>query len=308
MRALLALPLHAVLMLGAALLLPGLLEAGAAWLAGRPAPAPLQGLRDLARLARRVPSRAEAAAPVMALLPAASLVAALAAALLVPSFALFMPTWPLDDALLVAGLLAASRACLLLAALDGEGALAGLGATRAAGRTAMARPALLLALLVLAAEAGSTNVDAIAGGPGVAGQRAPLLLALAATAAAWLAGEAGEAHGRPELTGATGIAARNLAGRDLACVRAAAGLRLVTGITLAGTLFAPLGMAAALGSAAWPVDWLGGIAGWAVRLALGGLVLCVARGLRPPVATRALLGGATLLGLLGAMLLLQSLA
>lgn len=309
--ALLALPLHAGLILLAAALLPGLLGTVGAMLVGEAPPHPLQDLRDQWRSLRRPPTREENAAPAIAAAPVASLVAAAAAALLVPSFALFMPLWPLDDLLLVGGLLALSRLAPALAALDGGGALPGLGASRAQTAAALAFPALLLVLLALAAVAGSTNIDVVAGGTGEgAGLRAPLGLALAAAALLGLAGEAGEAAGRAPLSATGGAMLLALSGRDLAFARAAASLRLATGVTLLGTLFLPLGMATAAGDSAWPLDWLLGVLCWAGRLLAGGVLLALARAAGPRLRPVGLLGVATLLGLLAAVLLFlaQSLA
>ena len=121
-----ALLLHAALVLAAAPVLAGALRLARARLEGRRGPPLSQGWRDLARLSRKRPVLAQDASWVFAAVPGVCATATVAAALLVPSFALGMATAPLSDLLVVAGLLALARCVLALAGLD-AGAAAGRG-------------------------------------------------------------------------------------------------------------------------------------------------------------------------------------
>ena len=98
--ALLAQLLHIGLMLLAAPLVVGLIRKVKARLLGRIGPPILQPWRDLARLARKQPVLAENASWVFSGAPAVAFTATLAAAALVPSFALGMTGAPLADLLI----------------------------------------------------------------------------------------------------------------------------------------------------------------------------------------------------------------
>ena len=116
--ALLAQALHVLLMLAAAPLVTGLIRTVKARLLGRVGPPILQPWRDLARLARKQPVLAENASWLFAGAPAVAFSATLAAAALVPSFALGMTTAPLADLLVIGGLLTVARCALGLAGMD----------------------------------------------------------------------------------------------------------------------------------------------------------------------------------------------
>jgi len=92
------------------------------------------------------------------------------------------------DLLLFAGLFALMRFMTILAALDTGSSFEGMGASREAWFSAIAEPALLLALAALARQAGSISLSTILAGldPG-AGKGATLLLAAAAVFVVFLA-------------------------------------------------------------------------------------------------------------------------
>ena len=304
--------LHAALLLALAPVLAGGLRSARARLLGRGGPPVMQGWRDLARLARKQPVLADDASWLFAAVPGACLAAVLAAALLVPSFALGMATAPLSDLLVVAGLLGLARVALALAALDTGTAFGGIGASRAGLVAALAEPALLLVVLVVALLAGTTNLDLAAetlrgGGQGL---RVSLGLALLAACAVGLAENgrlpAGNPATHPELTMVHETMTLEYSGRHLALVEYAAALRLLLWLTLIAAVFLPFGIAPA---GAGPLAWLFGLLAWAGKV--GGLAAALAvleasvAGMRV-VRLPEFLGAALLLALVAAVLLFVS--
>ena len=93
--------LHAALMLGLAPVLVGYLRWLKARLIGRVGSSVLQPWRDLVRLARKQPVLAENASWLFAGAPGVAFAATLAAAALVPGFALGMATAPISDLLAI---------------------------------------------------------------------------------------------------------------------------------------------------------------------------------------------------------------
>jgi formate hydrogenlyase subunit 4 len=250
----LALLPHLALMLAAAPVLAGLRELRA----------PAQVWRELVRLYRK-PALWPEHASWFGAAPVASLGASLAAAVLTPSFTLGMASAPLADLVVIAALLLLPRLVLALASFDagtGEAALAG---QRASVLTAAVMPGLFVLVLVVAS-GGSSNLDAAAAALREAEPAWYWLPAALAVAALLMALEA-------ELGGP-------FAGRDLALLRFAAQLRLVTALSVVAALLLPFGLARA---GAGLVAWLIGMACWAVKLAaLGGAAALLRRGrLRP---------------------------
>ena len=308
----LALFLHAALLLALAPVLAGGLRSARARLLGRGGPPVMQGWRDLARLARKQPVLADDASWLFAAVPGACLTAVLAAALLVPSFALGMATAPLSDLLVIAGLLGLARVALGLAALDTGTAFGGIGASRAGLVAAFAEPALLLVVLVVALLAGTTNLDLVAetlrgGGQGL---RVSLGLALLAACAVSLAENgrlsADNSATHPELTMVHEAMTLEYSGRHLALVEYAAALRLLLWLTLIAAVFLPFGIApAGAGLLAWLVGllaWAGKVGGLAAALAVLEASVAGMRVFRPPE----FLGAALLLALVAAVLLFVS--
>lgn len=298
--ALLALLLHAALMLAAAPALAGLLGSVRARLAGRAGPPLLQPWRDLARLLRKHPVVAEQASFVTRGGPSACLAATAAAALLVPSFALGMLSAPAADLFVLLGLLGVARIALALAALDAGTALGGLGASRTGLFAVFAEPALALVVLSVALIAGGTNLDHAASilreGQGAP---VPLVLAAVATAMAALV-----AAGLPPACDP--VDDLQLSGRHLALVEFAGQLRLLVWLGLVAALFLPFGLAP---EGAGPVAWALGLVAWAAKIALlaGGLLLVETTTARMRVfRVPEVLGVAILLALLAAVFLFAS--
>jgi formate hydrogenlyase subunit 4 len=305
-----ALIVHLLALLALAPLTVGLIDWARARLAGRAAPTPMQPWRDLLRLAAKQPVLAENASPLFRHAPAAVFAVTLAAAALVPGFALGMTTAPLADFIVLVGLLALARVVLALAALDTGTALGGLGASRTLDLAVFAAPASLLAILALALLAGGTNLDAIVAAlrAGVPGPRLPLGFALAALAVVALAdsGRAPFADPAAHAEPAMGQEAMGLdySARHLALLKGAAALRLLVWLSLLGALACPFGIAAPGDGA---LVWLLALPAWVARLgvlavALAGLESAIA-GLRLARAPE-LLAFAAALGLLALMFLL----
>jgi len=297
-----ALALHAALMLAAAPVLAGLRAVVQARLLGRAGPALLQPWRDLERLLRKQPVLPETASWLFAAAPFACLVVAVAAALLVPSFALGMATAPLADLVVLAGLLAAGRFALALAGYEDGTALGGMGASRIGVAAVCGEPATLLVILVLATLAGTSNLDAISA-VGLEGPRGvPWIAAGAALAIAGFAVIGRRGQG-PPLTLMHEAVALDYSGPYLAIVAYAGQLSALVSLSVLAAVFLPFGIAA---GGAGPLAWAVGAAAWIVKV--GALGTCLAAldavGARPALArVPAVLGLAALLAFLAAMIL-----
>ncbi len=81
--------------------------------------------------------------------------------LMVPMVSLDAPLGPLGGALTVIGLLALGRFFLALAGLDPASAFGGMGSSREMTLSAIAEPALMLCMLTMAIQAGSTDLSRI---------------------------------------------------------------------------------------------------------------------------------------------------
>lgn len=284
--------LHLVLMLLAALLLPGLLRLLRARLQGRHGPALLQPARDWLRLLRKQPVLADHASPVSSAAPYLAFAAVLAAALLVPGFVHGMALAPMSDLVVLAGLLLLARAAEALAALDAGTAAGGRAAARAMGQDGFALPALLLAAMGFAVLTGTTAPDAIGATlqEAALGPRLALALLLPALLAVALAG-----------TGqlSSGSSVPEASGRHLALWEMQRALRLVLWVALLQGLFVPFGTAfpdAGLGA------WLTALPLWCAKLLLLTVVLAVAEANLARLRERRmaeLMGAAALVALLG---------
>lgn len=255
--------LHVALMLAAAPLLVGLVGHLRARMLGSAGPSPLQPWRRLIRLARKQPVVTENASPVFAAGVLTDFAASLAAAALVPSFALGMTTAPASDLLVLAGLLALARAALALAAMDAGTAAAGRGASRAMTRAVLAEPALLLVIFALALASGGSDLDAMAtlaarGAIGFDAARGLALTALAIVATA--------------MTRRDAALLAECSGRHLALLDWAAALRLLLVLSLAVAVFVPFGAAAAAGL---PLLWPLGLLAWAAKIGVLAAALAV---------------------------------
>jgi formate hydrogenlyase subunit 4 len=267
-------------------------------LGGRPGPPIMQPWRDLMRLSRKTPATQDSVSVISRIAPAVGLGAMLAAAVLVPSFAVGMALSPLADVLVVVSLMTVARVASALVSLDSGAALPGLAAQGSAARAILAEPALMLAVFTLAPMAGSFNLDIIIGQ-----QHEGVLLPSAATAVALcvllmlvFADASGEDRRSDQM----------LSGTDLAIARMAGWLRRLIWIDLIGGVFVPVGVAAANGG---PLAWLIGLTFWAARLGVfmvvlsGGLAML---GRMPRNRLQEMIGIAALLALLATIMVLAS--
>lgn len=307
----LALALHLALLLAAAPLLLGLLRLAQARLLGRTGPSPLQPWRDLRRLWRKQSVAAESGSWLLRAAPVVDFAASLAAAALVPSFALGMATAAASDLLVFAGLLGLGRATTALAALDAGTGFGGLGASRSMTFAVFAEPALLLVTFTFTLLAGTSNLDAVAGTvhEGALGLRVSMGLALIAALAVGLVENGRLPTGNPgshlELAMVHEAMLLDYSGRQLALLEWAAALRLLMWMSLVGIVFAPFGVALADAPLEWPL----GFAAWVgkVLLLAGALALLEASRARMRLfRVPEFLGVAILLGLLAVIFLFIS--
>jgi formate hydrogenlyase subunit 4 len=312
LSALLTQALHLALMLLAAPLMVGVVRLMKARLMGRVGAHPAQPLRDLLKLLRKKPVLAENASWISRAAPYVALGATLAAVAMVPSFVRGMAFAPLGDLVLIAGLLALARVAMALAGLDVGTAFGGLGAAREMSFAALAEPALLLAIFILAILAGTTALEGIAATfqEAAPGLRVSLLLALLTLLAVAVAENARIPVDNPathlELTMVHEAMILEASGRHLALWEAASALKLMLWLSLLAALFVPYGTAPA-GFA--PVAWVLGLLAWIAKMA----VLCLALAVFESAIAKMrvfrvpeFLGVALLFGLLGAILLFVS--
>jgi formate hydrogenlyase subunit 4 len=182
--------LHILLLLLMPPLLPGVIARVKAAFAGRVGPPLLQPWHDLVKLMRKGMVASRTTTWVFAAGPAAGLVTALMAGLLVPQGPAGAPLHFPGDFVLVVGLLGLARFFTAAAALDTGSSFEGMGAAREVTLAALAEPALFLCLLVLARLGGSASLREMLGAAGGAWVRAgPSLVLMAAALALVLLAE-----------------------------------------------------------------------------------------------------------------------
>lgn len=143
----------------AAPLLNGIVKKVKARFQGRRGPPLLQGYLDLAKWLSRAEKRAESSSFMYFVGPAAVLGSVLAAALFVPFFSDQTPAAQAGDLIVLGGILALGRAFLTLSGLDSGSAFGQMGASRELAISALVEPVLVLSLIALAVEPGSTRLD-----------------------------------------------------------------------------------------------------------------------------------------------------
>jgi formate hydrogenlyase subunit 4 len=282
----------------AAPLLAGSVQQLKARLQGRVGPSPLQPYRDLRRLWCKSGVAPAGVSPLYALAPAVVTAATATALLLVP-VAGRAAGWGMGhDALVLLALLTLGRFALALAAWDTGSGFALMGASRDLTIAAFAEAVLVLALLLVALQAGgTTDLLAMARSGSQAGAWSEPAHWCAALAFALVA--LAETGRQPvdnpdthlELTMLHEGPLLEYAGRELACLQWAAAARLWLFALLAAALFAPATGAFALRVGLLLVT----LAGLAVALAVTETVLAKMRLLRVPV----FLAGAGALALIG---------
>jgi len=147
-------------------LLPGTIQALKARLQGRRGPSPLQPYRELRRLWAKTLADPQPTTLVYRLAPCVVAAATILALFLVPIAGL-SPDWPLgNDAIVLLGLLALARFALAAASWDTGSGFALMGSSRDLTLSVFAEALLVLALILAALPAGSTDLVAMSGGGG----------------------------------------------------------------------------------------------------------------------------------------------
>ncbi|HUA36846.1 MAG TPA: NADH-quinone oxidoreductase subunit H [Candidatus Sulfopaludibacter sp.] len=151
------------LALGLSPLLPGVINRTKAWFAGRRGPPLLQMYFDLWKLLQKGAVYSRATSWIFRAGPIVGLAATVTAAMLMPlgnvPALLAFPA----DFLLFAGLLGLARFFIVVAALDTGSSFEGMGASREVFFSALAEPALFVALAVLARQANALSLSTLLG-------------------------------------------------------------------------------------------------------------------------------------------------
>ncbi len=154
--------LQALLLLALAPLLSGAIRSWKAKLQNRRGPRPWQPFLDIAKFLRKDMVIPEHASWVFHLAPYVVFLSALLAGLMVPMLRIPAPLSLFGGALALVGLLALGRFFLALGGLDPASAFGGMGSSREMTVSAIAEPALMLAIFTVAITAGSTDLSQMA--------------------------------------------------------------------------------------------------------------------------------------------------
>ncbi len=161
-RTVLACLLQLALLLLVAPLASGIIKTLKARLQTRRGPGILQPCHDLVKLWRKDMVIPDSASWIFSAAPHVVFLTAAAVGLMVPMIALDVPLGLFGDALAVIYLLGLARFFLALAGLDAGTAFGGLGSSREMTLSALAEPAMMLAIFTVAIGAGSTNLTEVA--------------------------------------------------------------------------------------------------------------------------------------------------
>ncbi len=131
------------------------------WLQNRRSPSLLQPYRDLRRLFSKQVIMAEIASPVFRVTPYIIAGATLMAAAVVPFISVNLPTAAIADVIVLAGFFALARFFQALAGMDIGTAFGGMGSSREMTISALAEPAMLMAVFTLSMVASSTNLSIV---------------------------------------------------------------------------------------------------------------------------------------------------
>jgi len=265
-----------VLLIVVAPYLMGLMRQVRAWLEGRAGAGIGQPWRDLRKQFRKEPISPGGSSWVFAAAPAVLVAPTVVIAAVAPFVATDSPLNDVADLFAVVALLLLGTVALALAGLDTGTAFGGMGASREITVAALAEPTILLAGFALSARVGSTNLSAIVerGQQAPASVLSPATLLAAVALAVVVVAEAGRLpvdnpSTHLELTMIHEAMVLEYSGRDLALVEFASALRLTLLLGLWANLFLPWGVA----TTDSPVALLIGVAAFAVKVAVLGLVL-----------------------------------
>ncbi|HOX03586.1 MAG TPA: NADH-quinone oxidoreductase subunit H [Candidatus Paceibacterota bacterium] len=154
--------LQTLLLLALAPLLSGTIRSWKAKLQNRRGPRPWQAFLDIAKFLRKDMVIPEHASWIFHFAPYVVFLSALLAGLMVPMLRIPAPLSLFGGALALVGLLALGRFFLALGGLDPASAFGGMGSSREMTVSAIAEPALMLAIFTVAITAGSTDLSQMA--------------------------------------------------------------------------------------------------------------------------------------------------
>jgi formate hydrogenlyase subunit 4 len=237
-----------------------------------------QPYRDLRKLFAKEARVAHTASPVFRAAPYIVFVATWLAAATIPLVATSLPTAAIADIIALAGLLALARFFLALAGMDVGTAFGGMGASREMTVSALAEPAMLVAVFTLAMTAHSTNLASVVDYHLTGGLvlRPSFLFALGGLLLVALAETGRIPVDNPtthlELTMIHEAMLLEYSGRHLALMEWAAQIKLVLYGALIANIFFPWGIAQSLAPGALAVA----AAAILVKLLILGAVLAVA--------------------------------
>ena len=143
------------------LLLLGVMDKIRARAEGRRGASVLQPLRDVRKLMTKERLHARFSSVVLPLAPLVLLVATVVAVAIAPLASTQPALAPSSDIYVIVYLLLTGSIALALAGLDAGTAFGGMGSSRAMTISALAEPALLVAVLALSIQAGTSNLPAI---------------------------------------------------------------------------------------------------------------------------------------------------
>jgi len=260
-----ALILQLALILVLSPLLGGLIKSMKAKLQNRRGPSIWQPFFDLMKFLRKDMVISEHASWIFRLVPHVVFVTAVLAGLLVPLAWVPAPLQLFGGALALVGLLALGRFFLALGGLDPGSAFGGMGSSREMTISAIAEPAMMLAIFTAAISAGSTNLSEIvsAGGGHLERFLEPAqALAFAAMFIVLLAETGRIPVDNPathlELTMIHEAMILEYSGRYLALLEWAASIKQLVLFGLLANLFFPVGvgLGTTMADVAWGMLWL----------------------------------------------------
>ncbi len=246
-----AIILQTALLLLLAPLLSGLIKNWKAKLQNRRGPRVWQPYFDLLKFLHKDMVISEQASWVYSSAPYVLFLTALCAGLLVPMVTARAPMSLFGGALALVGLLALGRFFLALGALDPASAFGGMGSSREMTLSAIAEPAMMLAIFTVATTAGSTNLSQIvlaSQGPGWKFLDPAHTLAFAAMFIVLLAETGRIPVDNPathlELTMIHEAMLLEYSGRYLALIEWGASIKQLVLMALLANIFFPVGLAA----------------------------------------------------------------
>jgi formate hydrogenlyase subunit 4 len=255
--------LQTALLLALAPLLSGCIKNWKAKLQNRRGPPPWQPYLDLVKFLRKDMVISEHASWIFRVMPYVLFVSTLLAGLMVPLVSVSAPLHLFGGALAFVGLLALGRFFLALAGLDPASAFGGMGSSREMTISAIAEPALMLAIFTVAITAGSTNLSqmlAAAQGPTWKLLNPAHLLAFVALFIVLLAETGRIPVDNPathlELTMIHEAMILEYSGRYLALIEWSASIKQLVLMALLVNIFFPIGIAVNLDAASLGLSFL----------------------------------------------------